>query len=606
MAARARIGAVIADPAPRTVVRATGLGRRFGETWAIRDLTFEVGAGEVLGLLGPNGAGKTTTVRMLTALIDPTEGSASIDGLDVQASADEVRSKVGILTENPGLYDKLSAARNLDYFGQLHGMPATLRAERIERLLRLFGLWERRGDPAGTFSKGMKQKLAIARALLHEPTVLFLDEPTAALDPEAAYIVRESIATLRRDGRTILLATHNLDEASRLCDRIAFIRGGLLRIDSTARLRDDIAGVGVEIGLDAPPSESLVAAVRALPVVGDVSALDHHLSISLADPAADTPGVVRALVAAGAGIVDVRPRSASLEAVYFEVMGMRADPSPATRDRQRRHESGRADLMRAAFVRAILGREFEELRLNRLLLLSIGIPPLILIIAPLFVGQIVDTQPLPSDFVAQILSLKPEWGALDLHQLTVAYAVQQFLAFFLMLPAYIPLSIATFSIVGEKQSRSLEAVLATPVRTSELLAGKSLAALIPGVAAGWLTYLAFLALGLLLYGRWYAGIVADPSWLAATFLLGPAIGFLSVVLGVLVSSRVNDPRTAQQIGGVIIVPIIAITVLQATGTLIIGPIGYTALAVLVLVVALGFLRLGISLFARETILTRWR
>ena len=175
-----------------------------------------------------------------------------------------------------------------------------------------------------------------------------------------------------------------------------------------------------------------------------------------------------------------------------------------------------------------------------------------------------------------------------------------------MLPAYIPLSIATFSIVGEKQSRSLEAVLATPVRTSELLAGKSLAALVPGVAAGWLTYIVFLGLGLLLYGPWYAGIIADPSWLAATFILGPAIGFLSVVLGVLVSSRVNDPRTAQQIGGVIIVPIIAITLLQATGTLIVGAVGYTALAIVIFVVALVCLRIGVRLFARESILTRWR
>ena len=204
-------------------------------------------------------------------------------------------------------------------------MPAALRAERIERLLRLFDLWDRRDDQAGTFSKGMKQKLAIARALLHEPTVLFLDEPTAALDPEAAFIVRESIAALRREGRTILLATHNLDEAGRLCDRIAFIRGGLLRIDSPARLRGDLAGLGIEVGLDGPPSDSLVAAVRSLPVVAEVVELDHHLSIGLADPAVDTPGVVRALVAAGAGIVEVRPRSATLEDVYFEVMGVRPE-----------------------------------------------------------------------------------------------------------------------------------------------------------------------------------------------------------------------------------------------------------------------------------------
>ncbi len=309
----------------RVAVRTAGLGRRFGETWAVRDLTFEVGAGEVLGLLGPNGAGKTTTVRMLTALIAPTEGEAAVDDLDVVAHADDVRARVGVLTETPGLYEKLSAARNLDYFGKLHAMPASLRTERIERLLRLFDLWDRRDDPAGTFSKGMKQKLAIARALLHEPSVLFLDEPTAALDPEAAFVVRESIDTLRREGRTILLATHNLDEAGRLCDRIAFIRGGLLRIDSPARLRGALAGIGIEVGLDAEPTPELVAALRSIPAVDDVIALDHHLSISLSHPTTDTPDVVRTLVAAGAGIVEVRPRSATLEDVYFQVMGVQPE-----------------------------------------------------------------------------------------------------------------------------------------------------------------------------------------------------------------------------------------------------------------------------------------
>jgi ABC-2 type transport system permease protein len=257
-------------------------------------------------------------------------------------------------------------------------------------------------------------------------------------------------------------------------------------------------------------------------------------------------------------------------------------------------------------LRAVVGREFEELRLNRLLLLSIVGPPVILIAAPLVLGRLVVSEPLPPEFAAQIVAQRPDWAELTIEQLTVAFTVQQFLAFFLMLPAYIPLSIATFSVVGEKQARSLEAVLATPVRTSELLGGKAIAALTPGVAAGWLTYVVFLVLGLALYGSWFAGVVADGSWLAATFLLGPAVGFLSVVLGVLVSSRVNDPRTAQQVGGVVIVPIVVIAILQATGTFIVGAPGYAAFAVIVVLVALVALRLGISLFARESILTRWR
>src|SRR5438128_953180 len=157
----------------------------------------------------------------------------------------------------------------------------------------------------------MKLKLAIARALLHDPAVLFLDEPTAALDPESAWIVRDAISSLRRSGRTIVLATHNLDEAERLCDRIAFIRGGLLRVDSPSRLRGEVGQRHVEITLNTPVDEPLVSAVRALPSVRDASALDGLLRVSLADPVVDTPDVVRALVSAGAGIVEVRNRAAT-------------------------------------------------------------------------------------------------------------------------------------------------------------------------------------------------------------------------------------------------------------------------------------------------------
>jgi ABC-2 type transport system ATP-binding protein len=311
------------------MLRATGLGRQFGDLWAIRGVDLEVSRGEVLGLLGPNGAGKTTTVRVLTALIEPTEGRAWVDGLDVTERPEEVRARVGILTETPGLYEKLSATANLDFFGRLYGLDAATRAERIEHYLRLFSLWDRRDDVAGNFSKGMKQKLAIARALLHEPAVVFLDEPTAALDPEAAYIVREAIEGLRRSGRTIVLATHNLDEADRLCDRVAFVRGGLLRVDSPAGLRGSMGGRGVEIGLAEPASDAVAAAARAVPGVTAVEVADRRLIMAIEDPAAVTPGVVRALVAAGAAIVSVHERATTLEQVYFEVMGVRPDRDEA-------------------------------------------------------------------------------------------------------------------------------------------------------------------------------------------------------------------------------------------------------------------------------------
>ena len=311
------------------MLRASGLGRRFGSLWAIRAIDLEVFRGEVLGLLGPNGAGKTTTVRVLTALIAPSEGRAWVDGLDVTEHAEEVRARVGILTETPGLYERLTATANLEFFGRLYGLDAATRAARIEHYLRLFSLWDRRDDVAGNFSKGMKQKLAIARALLHEPSVIFLDEPTAALDPEAAYIVREAIEELRRSGRTIVLATHNLDEADRLCDRVAFVRGGLVRVDTPAGLRGSVGGHGVDVRLATEPDEVLLAAARGVRGVTGVQTGDRQLVVTAIEPAAVTPSLIRALVAAGAEIVEVRERETTLEHVYFEVMGVRPDAGEA-------------------------------------------------------------------------------------------------------------------------------------------------------------------------------------------------------------------------------------------------------------------------------------
>ena len=310
---------------PDLAVRTEGLGRRFGERWAVRDLSLELRRGEVFGLLGPNGAGKTTTIRLLAALIGPSAGRAQVDGLDLVREADGVRSRVGVLTEAPGLYEKLSAFRNLDFFGKLQGLPGAIRAERIERFLRLFDLWDRRHEPIGTFSKGMKQKLAIARALLHEPPVLFLDEPTAALDPEASAIVRDAIATLRGQGRTIVLCTHALPEAEGLCDRIGFLRTTLLRVDTPARLRTAHADGRVHVRLAARAEPDLLAVAGAAPGVAAVRAAADGLVADLRDAESDTPGLVCALVAAGAAILEVRREAATLEDVYFEVMGAPAD-----------------------------------------------------------------------------------------------------------------------------------------------------------------------------------------------------------------------------------------------------------------------------------------
>jgi ABC-2 type transport system permease protein len=262
--------------------------------------------------------------------------------------------------------------------------------------------------------------------------------------------------------------------------------------------------------------------------------------------------------------------------------------------------------MRLRIVTTVLRREWAETIRNRLLMSTILIPPVVLTIAPLALAGVVGDRALPPQLAESVVSQRPEWAGFSASELAGAFAVQQFLAFFLLMPAYIPLSIATFSIIGEKQARTLEPVLATPIRTVELLTGKAIAALVPGVLAGWVTYLAFVALASIVYGPNLFGVVTDPSWLAGVFVLGPAVGLSSVVAGVVVSARVNDPRVAQQIGGIIVVPIIAVTLLQATGTLLVGAAGYVLLAAIVLAVSLLGLRAGVALFDREAILTRWR
>ena len=262
--------------------------------------------------------------------------------------------------------------------------------------------------------------------------------------------------------------------------------------------------------------------------------------------------------------------------------------------------------MRAAIVWTILRREWMETLRNRLLLSTILVPPVLLTVAPIILAGAVGERTLPADLARQIVSQKPEWALFTPSELAGAFAVQQFLVFFLLMPAYIPLSIATFSIIGEKQARSLEPVLAAPIRTVELLAGKAIAALVPGVLAGWVTYVTFVILASVVYGRALFGVVTDGSWLAGVFLLGPAVGLSSVVAGVIVSARVNDPRVAQQIGGVVIVPVVGLVLVQATGTVLVGPVGYVLLTLVVLVVSLVGLRIGVRLFDREAILTRWR
>ena len=284
---------------------------------AVEDLTLEIKEGEVFGFLGPNGAGKTTTVRMLTCLIGPTGGRATVNGLAVGRDDTAIRQCVGILTETPGMYDRLSAEKNLTIFANLYTVK-DVRGQ-IQKYLRLLGLWERRQDEVGNFSKGMRQKLAIARALLHEPKVLFLDEPTSGLDPEAAKLVRDFIEELKAEGRTIFICTHNLDEADRLCGRIGIFKTRLITVDSPANLRRRLYGRKVVFHLKRL-EPGWVDAVRALPFVKEVQAVDAKLVVGLDNPEDENPDILRRLVEAGADVQFVGELRHSLEEIYLKMV----------------------------------------------------------------------------------------------------------------------------------------------------------------------------------------------------------------------------------------------------------------------------------------------
>ncbi|HEY0069711.1 MAG TPA: ABC transporter ATP-binding protein [Chloroflexia bacterium] len=298
------------------------LTRKFGDRVAVDHLNLALPQGQVFGFLGPNGAGKTTTVRMLAAIIAPTAGTATVNGHTLGEGNSDIRRSVGILTETPGLYDKLTAMQNLEFFAGLYEVPGPRARQQAERYLKLMDLWERRDDRVGGFSKGMRQKLAIARALLHDPAVVFFDEPTAGLDPEASRTVHDFIRQLRSEGRTIFLTTHNLSEADALCDLIGVFRTRLLTLGSPQQLRSRLFGTGTMVTL-AGDAQRWVEAVKALPFVKHVTAHDGTLSMALDDPEKMNPLLVQTLVTAGAQVRYVQPTSHSLEEVYLQLVSER-------------------------------------------------------------------------------------------------------------------------------------------------------------------------------------------------------------------------------------------------------------------------------------------
>jgi ABC-2 type transport system ATP-binding protein len=304
------------------MIRTDNLTRKFGKVVAVENLSLEVHKGEVFGFIGPNGAGKTTTVRMLCCLIAPTEGTAYIGDNEINRDPDSlnIRQMVGLLPESPGLYERLSPYRNLDFFAQLYGVPQGKRRERIKDLLEMLNMWKKRDEPVGTFSKGMKQKIAIARALVHDPEILFLDEPTSGLDPRAAKTVRDFLSDLRREGRTIFLNTHNLDEAERLCDRVALVNTKLVAVGSPLELKRRFWGRTTVVQLKAV-SESIISAVEALPFVKNVSAEDSKLLVDVGNPEEENSMLAETILASGGKIQFISEMERTLEDVYLKLIG---------------------------------------------------------------------------------------------------------------------------------------------------------------------------------------------------------------------------------------------------------------------------------------------
>jgi len=298
------------------LLAASHLTRRFGARVAVDDVSLEVQAGEIVCLLGPNGAGKTTTLRMLAGLLAPSAGDVRIGGEPFTAdTSSRLRGRIGLLTEAPGLWDRLTVTENLRVHARLQGLANPERA--VDEALARFDLSSRRDDLTAQLSKGLKQRVALARALLHDPAVVLLDEPTSGLDPAGAHLVRDLMHGLRREGRALLISTHNLDEAERTADRIAILHTRLLALDTPSALRARLTGARVRVTcLDVSPG-----CLGALQAAGftDVRHDGPTLSIGVDDPGTRTPTIVRTLVQAGAELTAVAPEVSTLEEVYLAV-----------------------------------------------------------------------------------------------------------------------------------------------------------------------------------------------------------------------------------------------------------------------------------------------
>ena len=372
------------------MIEIENLTRKFGDVTAVDGLTLTIAEGEVFGLLGPNGAGKTTTIRMLAGLIGKTSGDAWVAGCRVgdPATARKLRGLVGLMPEEAGLYPDLSAARTLDFYGRLYQVTEGTRAERTERLLTMLDLWDRRDARVRTFSKGMKQRLTIARALINDPPVLFLDEPTANLDPEGAKTVRDFLLQLKQEKRTILLNTHQLTEAERVCDRVGIMHTKLVAVGTPDGLRGTASQHATAIQL-AVVTDAVVAAAAGKPRSrADVTVSGNTITIGVGKPERDNPELVKAIVAAGGEIQFVSGLVPTLEETYLKLLG----------DEKNETEGREVTAMNWQNVATIARKDMTIMMTRRSLRIGLAVLPLGL--AVLF-SQIIAHGNIPADALPQ-------------------------------------------------------------------------------------------------------------------------------------------------------------------------------------------------------------
>jgi ABC-2 type transport system ATP-binding protein len=614
------------------MIRARGLVKDFGVVRAVDGVSFDVEPGEIYGLLGPNGAGKTTAMRLLSALLRPTSGSAVVAGYSVEAEPREVRARIGILTEVPGLYLRLTPAEYLDFFAQVQGLrEASARAARVEEMLRLVGLWDRRRRVMRTFSKGMQQRVAIARTLVQDPQVLLFDEPTAALDPEAARSVRDYVRDLAANrGRTVLLCTHNLFEAEQLCQRLSIIQAGRQVAEGTpAALKANVATTCVlRVGERTP------LLVEQLGHVADIDAiaLDGPATISYRTrhPARANPEVVRVAVAAGVDVLGLAEAANSLEEVYLSVVANK--PLPLGVDSTgrsagegcvsaRKHPSSRPSPRgRGNFVPRGAGliavRELREtLRDPNLVLPLVLMPCLIGVLAGISafasfgsatggVGTAVTNaalDQLPSAAVEHLSNLPTTNRDATLETLIKAFSIP----LFWVIPVALTPALAADSFVGERERASLEPLLATPIGTSQLLLGKLAASVMPAAAGTWLGVLVFWGMTLLSRSTLYPRLLlADGDWLFSLLVVAPLVALFTASVAALLSTRVSGYRVAYQLNGLIVLPVVLLLIPATAFLFLFTGAALAYVAALIAAVDIAVIAWANGLFDRERLMSR--